>query len=170
MENDEEAIWRLLAEKAKQGVSILPGLIAQTEQLLGGQGLSNVDIMVQVWEQVPEEDKPKAMRELFNGYWHHIKQCQADEGIIAMANIQGSTFLEYMDLESLDFAYVSVVEGGLTAEEARIRQLGRVGEYKDAPQETLPDMAMAYVELEVLWRIIQEIKMLRYRLDGEVPR
>jgi hypothetical protein len=129
----------------------------------GDHGPSNVQIMEEAWAKLTPEQQEKGLRQLFNGYWHHTKAVQAQAGIAAMARMVGSTFLEDMDLETLDFAYVSVLEGDWTNGDGQVVEVGKVSDFKDRPEETLPEMATVHVELEVVWRLIQEIKLLQFR-------
>lgn len=129
----------------------------------GDLGPSNVQIMQEAWAKLTTEQQAQAQIQLFNAYWHHTKHVQDEAGIIAMAKIVGSSFLEPMDLETLDFAHVSVLEGDWTRGDGQVVEVGRVSDFKDRPEETLPEMATVHVELEVVWRLIQEIKLLQFR-------
>lgn len=165
---DDEIFNELAGSFARENE--LQAAVRQAEQQLmnawfatnpkdGDLGPSNVQIMQEAWAKLTPEQQAPAQLQLFNAYWHHTKEVQAQAGIAAMARMVGSTFLEDMDLETLDFAHVSVVDEGWTG----VTEAGKVADYKDRPEETLPARATATVELEVLWRIIQEIKLLQFR-------
>lgn len=170
---EDEEIFNELAQSYGRE-NVLQAAIRQAEQQLmnawfatnpkdGELGPSNVQIMEEAWAKLTPEQQEKALRQLFNGYWHHTKAVQDQAGIAAMARMVGSTFLEDMDLETLDFAHVSVLEGDWQNGDGQVVEVGRVSDFKDRPEETLPKMATVHVELEAVWRLIQEIKLLQFR-------
>lgn len=154
----------------------LQAAVAQAEQQLmnawhatnpkdGSLGPSNVQVMEEAWAKLTDDERAQAMKQLFNAYWHHAKEVQQRADVAAMAKIQGSTFLEDMDLDTLEFAHVSVLDGDWMHGDAQITEAGIVRDHLHVPEEVLPKMATVHVELEVVWRLIQELRLLQFRIE-----
>lgn len=161
---------RELFRRMKVGHELLAATRQAEQQLMnawramnpgdGDHGPSSIQIMEEAWAKLTPEQQEEALRhDLFNAYWHHTRAVQDEADMAAMARINGSSFLEHMDLETLDFAHVSLVDEDWTT----VTRAGTVADYKDRPEEVLPQRASATIELEVLWRLIQEIKLLQFR-------
>lgn len=175
MQRDLETTGELSAE-TKLHASLLAGndllaAVRQADQEFNAKmdrseiaGILDTDVMELAWSRLDPAQQAKAMGHLFTAYRHHIRDVQEKYDLAVLANLDGSTFLsdDGMDLD--------LAEAGMVvryAEDGRAEQeMMRTREMLALPLENVP---RAYVAIEAgnLWRIMQEVRLLRAKLEAK---
>jgi hypothetical protein len=127
----------------------------------GSYGPGDLQIMAEAWVKLNPEQQEKALRhDLFGAYRHHVRDLQERHDIMTMAKLDGSSFLDGDDSDLDVIAWAGVMTYDLNADSTV--EVCKMRDALDLPENGLPQ-AYVPVPVDTLWRLVQEVQLLRFR-------
>jgi hypothetical protein len=183
MPDDERALFERMSEdfatlgklstETELSIALRPGnellpAMRQADQELTAElqrgdreSVSDLDVMELAWSRLTTDQQEKALHnELFGCYRKVIRDTQERLDLMTMAKLDGSSFLDGDDSDLDVIAWAGVMtydhHTDSTVEVCKMRDV------LDLPENGLPE-AYVPVPVDTLWRLVQEIKLLRFR-------
>lgn len=126
----------------------LYGAFNKAEQHLQAldEGYTSIEVMTLAWSMLSPAEQEASMETLFNSHFQQVTSLREREEVFRKAREAGHSYLEHDDLEIIEYS----LTGALMDEEYGA-EVDRTGELN--------------VPLDALSRLVQEVKLLRARLE-----
>lgn len=117
---------------------------------------TDIDVMTLAFSYLTDEQRHYAVtHDLFIAYCHHRRYLQEQDNLATAARLEGFSFLEHDDLDMLSYSQIFVVDDDSDTARNMMDVMG-------LSEDVVPE-GSALVPIDAVWRIIQEIKLLKFR-------